>query len=223
MLKLGDNQMMYGSTLFKKCPECSGLIIEDTVRSGNTYDATFWTDGKMDAPMLPDEPWLVKCPHCLALLWIDELEIVREIESFEEVEMLMDDEAYKHVQNYIEPELGDYFSELRGNEYDEKKEQYIRLRTWWSGNDKRRNDKGIKQTLSDEEVKNLQVLYEMLDPVDDNDRITMAEIMREIGEFKKAEMILAEPFSEEFMQTVSFIKQLIRNKDPFVSKIDYEN
>jgi hypothetical protein len=55
--------MQFGTTIIKKCLECSGLIKEYTIMSGNTFGAIFWTDGKRDAPMLPDLPWLVKCPH----------------------------------------------------------------------------------------------------------------------------------------------------------------
>jgi hypothetical protein len=37
----------------------------------------------MNAPMLPDNPKLVKCPHCRSLVWIDKLETVGEVEPFD--------------------------------------------------------------------------------------------------------------------------------------------
>jgi len=49
--------------------------------SGNTFGATFWTDGKRDAPMLPDLPEFVKCPHCKLLLWINEQEELLDAEG----------------------------------------------------------------------------------------------------------------------------------------------
>jgi len=66
--------MLPGLTIIKKCSACSKLIKQETISSGNTFGATFWTDGKREAPMLPEQPWLVMCPHCHVPLWIDELE-----------------------------------------------------------------------------------------------------------------------------------------------------
>jgi hypothetical protein len=39
---------------------------------GNTIGAIYWTDGKREAKMLPNHPWLVKCPVCSRLFWVDE-------------------------------------------------------------------------------------------------------------------------------------------------------
>jgi hypothetical protein len=33
-------------------------MAQRTLASGNTIGARFWTDGKMEAPMLPDQPAL---------------------------------------------------------------------------------------------------------------------------------------------------------------------
>ena len=53
-------RMRPGPTIIKKCSVCSELIQQHTIRSGNTfYGAIFWTDGKREAPMFPDQPRLV--------------------------------------------------------------------------------------------------------------------------------------------------------------------
>ena len=75
--------MLPGPTIVRSCTECHGLIAEYTLGSGNTFGATFWTDGKMDAPMLPDEPALVECPHCRAPLWIEDQEQIGEMQPYE--------------------------------------------------------------------------------------------------------------------------------------------
>lgn len=51
------------------CPHCDQLVNYSQARSGNTYDAEFWTDGKMDAPMLPSHFDLIVCPHCDGFFW----------------------------------------------------------------------------------------------------------------------------------------------------------
>ena len=208
--------MQFGPTIIKKCLECSGLIKEHTIMSGNTFGAIFWTDGKRDAPMLPDLPWLVKCPHCQSLIWIDEQEEIGEIEPY------IDSGTYKGAKSYSEPELQDYFAELKISNLGRKKELYLRRRAWWKGNDKRRGA-NIKQNLSDEERENLQALDKMLDPSDDNDRIMNAEIKRELGQFEGAEAILQEPFVNDFSQAISILKELIQRGEPFVAEMKFEN
>lgn len=64
--------MLPGITYVRGCPGCGGAILQHTLASGNTFGARFWTDGWMEAPMLPDRPWLVKCGKCVTLFWIDE-------------------------------------------------------------------------------------------------------------------------------------------------------
>ena len=76
--------MTPGPTIIRKCSACVKHITQDTIGSGNTFGARFWTDGKRDAPMLPDQPWLIRCPHCATLIWIDEQEQVGEIEPWGE-------------------------------------------------------------------------------------------------------------------------------------------
>lgn len=66
------NAFTPGPTVIRECPKCRVPVEEDTMASGNTIGARFWSDGKRNAPMLPDYPWLVKCPKCSHLFWIDE-------------------------------------------------------------------------------------------------------------------------------------------------------
>ena len=75
--------MTPGPTLVKKCSECMQLVTQQTILSGNTIGSRFWTDGKRHFPMLPDFPQLVECPHCQAFVWIEELEQVGDMDSWE--------------------------------------------------------------------------------------------------------------------------------------------
>ena len=208
--------MQPGPTIIKICSECSGLIAEDTIISGNTFGATFWTDGKRDAPMLPDQSWFVICPHCQTSIWIDEQEEAGEIEAFSK------NEKYKDAKPYRTPILNDYFNQLNIGNLDRNKEQYLRFRAWWAGNDERRKIGATKNELSDEEKVNIEGLYRMLDFSDDNDRIMMAEIKRELGEFDDAEAIIKETFANEFTEAVTIIKELIEKKELFVAEINFE-
>jgi hypothetical protein len=57
-----------GPDIVRECPKCRVPLLQHTISSGNTFGAQFWTDGLILAPMLPDQPWLVKCPNCGTLL-----------------------------------------------------------------------------------------------------------------------------------------------------------
>ena len=81
--------MLPGPDMYKHCSSCHQLIIEETLMSGNTFGAIYWSDGKREAPMLPKTPWLITCPHCKALLWIDALEKQINISSSEKKKELV--------------------------------------------------------------------------------------------------------------------------------------
>jgi len=58
--------------IVRECPHCKAHVVQEDTLSGNTINAKFYTDGKREAKMLPDYPWLAKCPACQGLFWVDE-------------------------------------------------------------------------------------------------------------------------------------------------------
>ncbi|KPA17733.1 hypothetical protein MHK_002047 [Candidatus Magnetomorum sp. HK-1] len=202
--------MMTGEILIKRCSECSGLIKEHTIMSGNAIGATFWTDGKCDAEMLPDQPSAIKCPYCKKFLWIEDLKII------ENGMTLKNEQVYDEAKDYLSPQFSDFATELKKNTLTKDQKIYLRIRSWRAGNDPRRITKN-KTALSDAEKENLIKLEKLLDLSNDNDRIMIAEIKRELGLFEDAEKMLSEPFEEQYLQAVSIIKGLIQKRDPFVT------
>lgn len=54
------------------CPKCTKPFkVYDSV-SGNTFGATFWSDGWVDAPMMPEDKVVIVCPHCREAVWRDD-------------------------------------------------------------------------------------------------------------------------------------------------------
>ena len=62
----------------KKCPGCARRIKLYRMFSTDTTMAKFWTDGRMEAPLIPDQPEFVKCPFCGVLFWVEKAEILAE-------------------------------------------------------------------------------------------------------------------------------------------------
>ena len=165
--------------------------------------------------MLPDQPWYVKCPHCQTLLWIDEIEVVGEVDPFSK------DKADENTKPFCTPDLNDFYSTLASGNLNKQKEHYIRLRVWWAENDKRRDAKTM-EAFSENEKNNLQLLTQFLDDSDDNNRLMRAEIKRELGEFEAAESILSEPFDEALSKAVTIIRDLVQERNSFVAKMNFE-
>ncbi len=69
------------------CPHCNALTKSPEFVSGNTFSATYWTDGKLDAPMLPNIPLITRCRACGRLFWIEDAPIKDEAKLVEGVEM----------------------------------------------------------------------------------------------------------------------------------------
>ena len=208
--------MIPGPTLIRECSSCGKHIAQHTLKSGNTCGATFWTDGKRDAPMLPDYPLFGKCPYCGALLWIKEQTQAGELGG--RITGNFDAQQFADAQPALFPTLEDYAEFLKAGIHDKRKERYVRMRAWWTGNDPRREE-SREMPLDSFEVENLRAFITLLDETDDGDRLMKAEALRELGEFAAAEKLLATKFAKEMTEAVSFIRNLNQKKITIVQEM----
>ena len=206
--------MLPDPTLIKQCAACAKPFKQKTLNSGITFSVKFWTDGKMETPMLPDPHWLIKCPHCQALLWIDEQQNLGEMDW-------VGRDRFRNARAYICPAVEDYLVMLESDSLEPEKKRYLRLWAWWTGNNPRRKS-AMPKTLSKQEVDNLCGLAALLDESDDNDRLMKAEILRELRQFAEARSLLNKPFSPNYAQAVAIIKGYVEQGDPFVKEIRFQ-
>lgn len=224
--------MMPGPTLIKRCSKCRGRIEEETLISGNTFGAVFWTDGACYADMLPDAPELVKCPFCKALLWLEELEEAGDkgTNRFAGFVPAKDQGVDPDVTRpYKMPNLNDYFRLLKEKIGNDEREAYLRLRAWRAGNDRRRrSERGPRKfrkngkplaPLAYPEIRNMKELICILDEQDDDDRLLKAELFRELGFFTQCLNFLARPLEKQYRASATFIRELALKKDPWVREI----
>ena len=73
--------MMPPVTEIKTCKHCGKYFRDSYHPSGNTFGGTFFTDGKIVAPMFVYDPLFARCPHCRGFFWIDDLEAVLDYPS----------------------------------------------------------------------------------------------------------------------------------------------
>jgi hypothetical protein len=172
------------------CPRCGALVAEATTLSGNTIGARFWTDGRMIAPRLPDRPWVVKCPVCLDLLWLDEIPPMGSRLQFEEPD------RWPEAWWPITPAEEDYHRLLGTEVLPREKLFETRLRAWWAANDAYRFGPPPDGDLPSiwRETENMNALLDLLDPEDKDERILMAELARELGLFATCLRLLEHDF-----------------------------
>ena len=187
--------------IVRECPHCKAHVVQEETVSGNTIGATYWTDGKREAKMLPDHPALVKCPACQGLFWVDE-----------SVEVDSGFDAAKGKQQVLAPSGKELLEFLSGPDLPRDKELYVRVSAWRSANDAWRWNPNATPAFSKEQVQNLKSLSKMLDETEPNQRILKAEIARELGEFDDCLELLSQPFDERYGYAVGFIKKLAEEK-----------
>jgi hypothetical protein len=194
--------------IIRECPHCKTHVVQEETVSGNTIGATYWTDGKREAKMLPVHPWLVKCPACSGLFWVNEA-----------VEVDTGFDAAKGKQQVLKPSEKDVLEFLSGPALPRDKELYVRVWAWRSANDAWRRVPNATLAFSKDQVQNLNALSEMLEEAEPNQRILKAEIARELGEFDECLRLLLYQFDKGYDHAVGFIKKLAEEKVRVVRSI----
>lgn len=210
--------MTLGPTFIRKCIGCGNLFSQRTIGSGNTFGATQWSDGKMDAPMLPDQPTLVKCPSCSAVIWIEDQEVVGEISKWGSRGEAKP--AFENAQSYVTPTFDDYIEFLNVGSCNKEQQRYVRLRALWHRNDFQRFT-GTALLQTDSEIANMEAFALLLDEHDETDRLIKAEVYRELGKFEDTERLLEQPFSDAMTPAVDLIRELVRQKEQKVTELRF--
>jgi len=210
--------MTPGPTLILQLPHCKHLIKYPTTASGNTVGARQWSDGKMEAPMLPDAPPLCKCPTDGKLFWVEDTEIIAEWEFYNEEEI---NEEWAQLDTISEPSEEDLWAAL-GTELTNTPERlyYIRLALWWAGNDHIRNRQ--RKELSAEHLANLTEFEKMLS-ADDDDESTLlrAEALRELSRFDESVELLKNVVSGRMADFAGIIRDLAEQQYSVVVDINF--
>jgi len=212
--------MIPGPLLIKECPHCLGSFKESSLGSGNTFGATFWTDGRCEAPMLPDQEWLLICPHCGAGSWSDELAVIAELDFYHGVSDKSLVQKYDQTEYAKTPSITDLHRALIKETADKKKTKYLRIKIWWTGNDIRRENPE-EPTMTAVEVDNLVELIPLLgqDAMDREGLLMKAEALREMGKFDEALSVLDKFTGNQLGKAVAQIRQLVIDRDLVVRKM----
>lgn len=150
--------------------------------TANTFGAKLYSDGKSIAPMFPDVPEITKCSICEGIFWLKNQKEIGERNLWDE------ESEWKDVKGAEFLTIYEYQSALDNKIYESKDDEiYLRQRIWWGFNDRVRFDEPIFTSETDEKLwlDNIKKLLELLDINELEEKIMIAELYRNIGEFQK--------------------------------------
>ncbi|WP_376791619.1 hypothetical protein [Thermoflexus sp.] len=212
--------MIPGPDRIIACPHCGFLAKQHTLLSGNTIGAILWSDGKMEAPMLPEFPAVTKCRGCKRFYWVDEAEVKGEIKPFDDKSERVPEE-WKRAEPIEHLTIDEYIEALdAGVGTDAEKERYLRVHFWWAVNDivRRNPNAKIPAKYIEKLRENLRNLFVLLDERNPNDGIMKAEIAREMGDFTQAIRLL-EDISTNLRWVADTIIELSKQKNSSVMQL----
>lgn len=214
--------MTPGPSIIIQCPHCSELLSRSSLGSGNTFGAIHWSDGKIDAPMLPDFPEIVRCPKCDAFIWVKDVKEIGAYDWFNKDEDDKTPEEWKKAKSVIWPETSDFEKAIEQKQGTSKeREKYLRMQLWWHLNDPVRNGERSTILLPEREnlfIENLQQLSLLLEESDSSGQIMRAEIARERGEFEKC-IVRLMVIPEKYASVCEQIRTFAEDGNRVVQKI----
>jgi hypothetical protein len=174
----------------------------------------------MEGPMLPDQPWLQRHPETGELFWWDECELVAE-EPLNTYSVFREELplAYQKLPFAEEPTLDHYRQALdTGIASSKKKKLYVLMRYWWLVNDAVRHGKAGISKPPDFRERLLQVRT-LLNINNPTDRLSSAEVARQLGDFATAKKLMKFRFPKSYAPTVALIKKLIGEENTALHEI----
>lgn len=181
--------MIPDADLIITCPYCDAPSRVFQLISGNTFGAITWTDGWMDAPMMPRTPRITRCAQCRKIYWVATASQHGYVPLGDEGE----GGKLKDVP-HIEP-LGeaDCFEALRdGLAPTSDLELELRVFAWWRGNDAFREPQhSAGHGTSLDAVANMERIVALTEDIWEEDlALFRAEAQRHLGQFDDARTTL---------------------------------
>ncbi|NOX86367.1 MAG: hypothetical protein GXO86_10470, partial [Chlorobi bacterium] len=187
--------MIIGPDIIYECPHCNHYISRGSIMSGNTFGATFYSDGSRYAPMLPEFPRITKCTKCHTIFWFDD---AKEIEGKNRDDFDTEDPVHADDAGFLN--IDEYFEALeKGLCRSNDDEFYIRQRILWEFNKKVRAGKPLFNHSREEKLwrDNINLLLLLIDYEDTNQKILAAELNRNLGKFYTCVEILGSVETDE--------------------------
>lgn len=221
-----------GPTQIIQCPDSTEIRRVPSINSGNTFGATFWTDGYMVAPMLPRFPAITRCTADGPFFWVSSAKVVGSIPPWRDESASAPPQAWREAPP-IRELTGEEFLQAvaQGLGDTPQKLSYLRHRAWWAANQAYRpaTDGQAPTATSDFATgsaarANLEALAAELDETDAEQLLTKIEVLRELARFEEADKLLKSDKlkDERLKRWVALIGERVRLRDARVAKLKTE-
>jgi hypothetical protein len=180
--------MLPDADIIIACPHCRTAARVFQLISGNTFGAITWTDGWMDAPMMPRVPRITRCTRCAEYFWVASAPLIGSGGGSIEMEGQEHEDQWPnapHIEPLDEDECFAALAAGLGEHPDLELE--LRVLTWWRGNDAFRepeNQPGHNET--ERAVANMERVIVMTENGDEDLLLFRAEAQRHLGRFHDA-------------------------------------
>lgn len=175
--------MKYGPNYMYECPNCGNLIQNRSLMSGNTFDAELYSDLRRIAPMLPEFPDIIECKKCRNIFWLSKTKKIGEYSWGDDPNPLWENADLAEFLS-----IHNYFKALKASLAENLNEELqIRKRIWWSFNDRLRKGAKLFRFVNDEVrwKANIDRLLELLDIDQVDQKIMVADLHRNLGDFER--------------------------------------
>ena len=211
--------MLPGPTLIYSCPKCGRKVANESLMSGNTFGARFYSDGKREAFMLPEFPDLVSCGSCGNFFFLSQQTPVDELFDYEEQTNSetedIDQAAFLDIAE-LERSLGHEVAAKKENEI------VIRLQIWRAFNDRTRSGRAMFGNIAEEELwqENCEHLLQLIEPTAAEHIITLAELNRNLGRFEESLHLLEKLNGKEWKNLKQQFIKACKNKQKEVFELE---
>lgn len=206
--------MILAPPTVRECSTCQKPFLQLSMRSGNTFGAKLWSDGKLEANgYLQYEPCGI-CTECKSFIWIKNTRILDEVKWHK-----LSDSQYSKAKELKRPKTQELIDALYGSTFNEEDEIYLRVQLLYCFNDRFRYDSA--ETIShDKDNDNKLRLIQLLGHTSGN-RLVKAEIYRELADFDSALKLLEESFDSDKQLIADALKKLCLDKNVNVVILEY--
>jgi hypothetical protein len=224
--------MLPGPDYYYRCPSCSAVAYQESIASGNTFGAVYWSDAKREAPMLPESSALIACPICSTYLWIESLVPIGQFNRYPSLQQITSKQErpklpveWADARQFRTPDAKDLAHALDAGLADTpERERHLRVRLWWRLNDRHRGDEKRDESADDTTfLSNLDKLASLLDD-GANDALLRAEIARERGCFSRAvelcDALISMNAAAHIKETAGLIRARAVAEDARVFRLD---
>lgn len=187
--------MIPGTANVLSCPFCGGKKEVMSLVSGNTFDATVWSDTRRYYPMLPEVSPIQQCPHCKKYYFIEQAE--HEYSKDPESEM----RSFGELGKLTYSELKEAKKQMDGFTLTKMQRWILCHELFMAYNDifRRESDRMTIKPDEEDEALFYKTIEELLNSIDQSADYELfhAELLRETGRFDEAREVLYKHKSEE--------------------------